>query len=117
MSFLTDIDDKNWEAAWSSMPNRIVREPNNLCLELDHNLGAVLSATISEAPIQYIDLLYLPTELCALCSKPTVQTERIPTSVSVEPELLKGRIGVCSWVHRACFDALEVSEAPTPIPW
>jgi hypothetical protein len=117
VSFLSDVSDKDWERAWSSMPNRTVREPSKLNLQLDPNLGKVLSATIAEAPSQYLEFLYLPTELCALCSKATFAADRVPTSVSVELDQLKGSIGICSWVHRTCFEELEISEKPAPIPW
>jgi hypothetical protein len=99
------------------MPNRTVREPNNLCLELDSNFGSVLSATIAEAPRQYLELLYLPTEKCALCGLLTVEPERVPTSVSIEFDQIKGSLGFCSWVHAGCLEELEPSEKPTPIPW
>jgi hypothetical protein len=100
------------------MQNRAVPDASSLDLPHDEILGKALSATISEAPEQYIEYLYLPTEVCPLCSDSTTSTERLPASVNVEYDQIKGNtIGVCAWVHRDCYEKLELSGKPSRIPW
>ena len=106
-----------WDRVWASMQNRNIPDTSSLSLPLDPNLGKALCGTISEAPIQYIDHLYLPREECPLCSVSTTNTDRLPASLNLEFDQIKGKIGVSAWVHRDCFEKLELSEEPAPIAW
>jgi len=106
-----------WNRVWASMQNRDIPNASSLSLPLDLNLGKALHATISEAPLQYVDYLYLSGEECPLCSVSTTQTDRLPASLNLEFDQIKGKIGMCAWVHRDCFEKLELSEEPAPIPW
>jgi hypothetical protein len=110
-------DGAEWNDAWASMPIRAVADVSNLRLPFDTNLGKPLSATVSQVPIKYIEYLYMPTEICPLCSDSTPGTERLPASVNLEFDQVRGNIGFCAWVHRDCFSKLEPSDKPRPIPW
>jgi ethanolamine ammonia-lyase large subunit len=98
------------------MKHRHVPDWSKLDIQIDVGLGTPVSATISEAPMQFIDRLYLPTEDCVLCSISTADADRVPVSVSLVFDRIKG-LGISAWAHRQCFDALEESEKPSPIPW
>jgi hypothetical protein len=115
--FLSEPAGPEWERAWASMQNRTIPDPSSLDLPLDENFGQAISATISEAPIQYLDYLYLPTDHCPLCSASTTDTQRIPVSLTIHFDQIKGKIGFSAWVHRECFEKLQLSDDPPPIPW
>jgi hypothetical protein len=113
-----DSDRTEWDSAWSSMESRNVERISDLdgrtLFKLD--LGPALSATVSRMPAQYIERMYFGTSNCPLCLMPANDPDtRYAASLSVEFERLGLAAGV--WVHRECFEKLEVSDKPSPIPW
>ena len=114
--FPIEPDEDEWQRVWGSMQNRRIPDPTALDLPLTEQFGNVVTASISEAPMQYLDYLYFPSDVCPLCSESTSAGVRLPTSLSLTFDLLKAKIGVCAWAHCHCFEKLELSDEPPPIP-
>jgi len=118
---MDEVDREEWDRVWAAMEVRKL-EPSDLHVEMIHTLialpelGEVLSVTISEVPQQYVEGSYFSTESCVLCSSPTLHKDRRPVSVNPAFDRIKG-ISAFAWVHPECFEKLERSSDPPPIPW
>jgi hypothetical protein len=115
---MQEIDRDEWDREWSSMQHREVPDGVKLTIKTDPQLGKGHFTTIAEAPVQYLDRMYLPTEECAICSISTINTDRLPASANwISDEKPDLKIGYSTWVHRDCFEELKVSNLLPPIPW
>lgn len=114
-----DQDRTVWDLAWRAMEHREVPDLSALDIKrlVNTEFGPLESATISEVPIQFVDLLYFSYGGCLLCSMLFADpTQKMPASVNLDFEVVKN-LGFSVWVHRKCFKKLTISDEPGPIPW
>ena len=115
-------DRVEWDAAWSRQSYRKLELPLKVegvgpINELQSGSGKMVSATISEDPVEFSDLVIREIDRCPICGRETIPMERV--AASIHPELQNGvrNISIGVWVHKDCFQSCSVIEGPAPVPW
>jgi|SRR5215475_4398796 len=115
-------DRVEWDAAWSGQSYRMLELPLKIervssINELQSGFGKMVSATISEDPVEFIDLVVREIDSCPICGRETVPMERV--AACIHPEFKNGvrNISIGVWVHKDCFQSCSVIEGPAPVPW
>jgi len=115
-------DRVEWEAIWSRQSHRKLDLPLKVegfhsINKLQSSCGKIVTATISEEPVEFSDQVIRENESCPICGWETTPTERV--AVSIHPEFQNGvrNIAIGVWVHKDCFQSCSIIEGPAPIPW
>jgi hypothetical protein len=115
-------DRVEWDAAWSRQSHRKLELP--LKVERVRSIdvfqagfGKMVSATISEDPVEFSDLVVRKIDSCPICGLGTMPMERV--AACIHPEFQNGirNITIGVWVHKGCFQRCPVIEGPAPVPW
>jgi hypothetical protein len=121
-SELDGEDRVEWDAAWSRQSYRKLELPLKVervrsINELESGCGKMVSATISEDPVEFSDLVIREIDSCPICGQETIPTERV--AACIHPEFQNGlrNISIGVWVHKDCFQSCSVIEGPAPVPW
>ena len=119
---LDGADRAEWDAAWSRQSYRKLELPLKVervrsIDELQSGFGKMVSATISEDPVGFSDLVVRETDSCPICGRETIPMERV--AACINPEFQNGvqNISIGVWVHKGCFQSCSVIEGPLPVPW
>src|SRR5258708_17683755 len=115
---MEDEDRTEWDRAWSSVPHRGIPEITKIDLSgrTIYDFGEIAAATISEAPAEYLDKLYIAITLCPICGKATAENlDRVVVSIHVT-FARSLNLGFGAWAHRKCLDDCPLIDEPTPIP-
>lgn len=115
-------DRVEWDAAWSRQSHRKLELPLKVervrsIDELQSGFGKMVSATISEDPVEFSDLVVREIDSCPICGLETMPMERV--AACIHPEFQNGvrNISIGVWVHKDCFQGCTVIEGPAPLPW
>ena len=115
-------DRVEWEAIWSKQSYRKLELPLKVegfhsINKLQSGCGKMVSATISEDPVEFSDQVIREIDSCPICGRETTPMERV--AASIHPEFQNGvrNIAIGVWVHMDCFQGCSIIEGPAPIPW
>jgi hypothetical protein len=113
-----DDDRKDWDRAWSAAPHRQLLDISKFDFSgrLKMDLGDVIDVTLTVAPTEYADGLFIEDDSCPICGAATVGNER--TCISVNPVFAKiPNLCFGAWAHTSCLENCPITDKPTPIPW
>jgi len=115
-------DRAEWDATWSRQSYRKLELPLKVegvrsFNELQADFGRMVSATISEDPAEFSDLVMREIDSCPICGLETTPIDRL--AACIHPEFQNGarNISLGIWVHKRCFQSCSVIEGPAPVPW
>jgi hypothetical protein len=115
-------DRVEWDATWSRQSHRKLELPLKVervrsINELQSGFGKMVSATISEDPVEFSDLVVREIDSCPICGRQTIPMDRV--AACIRPEFQNGvrNISIGVWVHKGCFQSCSVIEGPAPVPW
>jgi len=110
-------DRQEWDRAWSKQTRRFLNTPLKRELINAPNWGAVVSATISQDPPEFSNLVPERSDECPVCGQITAGIER--RAAHVHPEFENGvcNISFGVWVHAECLERCPDTGKPAPIPW
>lgn len=119
------IEDKErgyWDRIWASQQHYSLTsllhiDLGNAISIGSFSFGKVISATISEDPVEFSDQVLRHSDNCPICGKTTAEMVRI--AASLHPEFENGicNISIGVWAHRKCLDLCKVIDGFAPIPW
>lgn len=112
-------DRTEWDRAWSSMPHRRILDTTKVdFVEMSGlEVGEVVTVTISEAPKEYFEKLYISIPVCPICGRSADDdSERV--GVNVSPVYTKlSNLGFGALAHQKCLSECPLIDEPTPVPW
>ncbi|MEP7339992.1 MAG: DUF3303 family protein [Acidobacteriota bacterium] len=113
-----DFDDRQkWDRVWSSQSHRNLNMPLKVDLPNGLPFGSVVSATISEDPPEFSNIVYHRVEECPVCGQKTSEVARRAAYVHPKFENGVSSISFGVWVHEDCYERCAETGNPAPIPW
>ena len=94
---MEDIDESEWNEAWSSMAHRrMLTWASDLKDWFGYDFGELVTVTISPVPERFIGLLHIKDEICPVCGFQTEETNRIVVGISPTFTNITG-LGLHAW--------------------
>ena len=113
-----DDDREDWDRAWGSASHRRLPDVSKYGFggRFKMDLGDVIAVTLTVAPVDYAESLYIEDEICPICGVATVGDDR--TRISVNPGFATiPNLAFGAWAHSSCLDNCPIISDSTPILW